>query len=58
MLTERARQEAEARTAQDRIAAEQRKKDMYQLADQFENAAGEIIETVSAATRARTSRTL
>ncbi|MDO8980829.1 MAG: HAMP domain-containing methyl-accepting chemotaxis protein [Afipia sp.] len=49
MLTEKARQEAEAKTAQDRIAAEQRKKDMYQLADQFENAVGEIIETVSAA---------
>jgi methyl-accepting chemotaxis protein len=49
MLSEKARQEAEAKTAQDRIAAEQRKKDMYQLADQFENAVGEIIETVSAA---------
>jgi methyl-accepting chemotaxis protein len=49
MLTEKARQETEAKTARDRIAAEQRKKDMYQLADQFENAVGEIIDTVSAA---------
>ncbi len=49
MLTEKARQEAEAKTAQDRIAAEQRKKDMYELANRFESAVGEIIETVSAA---------
>ena len=31
----------------ERRAAEQRKADMYRLADQFENAVGEIIETVS-----------
>jgi methyl-accepting chemotaxis protein len=49
MLSEKARQEAEAKISQDRIAAEQRKKDMYQLADQFESAVGEIIDTVSAA---------
>lgn len=49
MLTEKARQEAEAKTARDRIAADQRKKDMYKLADQFESAVGEIIATVSSA---------
>ena len=46
---EKARDEAEARTRQDKIAAEQRKADMQRLADQFEAAVGEIIETVSSA---------
>ena len=46
---EKARAEAEAKAKQDQIAAEQRKRDMYQLADVFEGAVGEIIETVSSA---------
>ena len=46
---EKARDEAEAKTKQDKIAAEQRKADMYRLADQFEAAIGEIVETVSSA---------
>ena len=49
MLAEKARQEAEAKTEQDRIAAAQRKRDMHKLADQFEGAVGEIIQTVSSA---------
>jgi methyl-accepting chemotaxis protein len=46
---ERARAEAEAKTAQDQIAAKQRKADMIKLADTFESAVGEIVETVSSA---------
>jgi len=46
---EKAREEAEAKTRQDQIAAQQRKKDMIKLADDFESAVGEIIETVSSA---------
>jgi methyl-accepting chemotaxis protein len=46
---EKARQEAEAKTEQDRIAAIQRKADMQKLADQFETAVGEIVATVSSA---------
>jgi methyl-accepting chemotaxis protein len=46
---EKARQEAEAKIKQDQIAAKQRKADMLKLADQFEGAVGEIIETVSSA---------
>ncbi len=46
---EKARAEAEAKARQDQIAAEQRKRDMYQLADVFEQAVGEIVETVSSA---------
>jgi methyl-accepting chemotaxis protein len=49
MLAEKARQEAEAKTELDRIAAEQRKSVMYKLADDFEGAVGEIIQTVSSA---------
>ena len=49
MLAEKARQEAEAKTEQDRIAAAQRKRDMHKLADEFEGAVGEIIQTVSSA---------
>ena len=45
----KAREEAEAQGRQEQIAAEQRKRDMYQLADTFESAVGEIIETVSSA---------
>jgi methyl-accepting chemotaxis protein len=46
---ERARDEAEAKTRQDQIAAQQRKADMIRLADTFEAAVGEIVETVSSA---------
>ena len=46
---QKAREEAEAKIKQDQIAAQQRKADMIKLADTFESAVGEIIETVSAA---------
>ena len=46
---EKAREEAEAQIKQDQIAAKQRKADMIKLADDFEGAVGEIIETVSSA---------
>ena len=46
---EKARDEAEAKVKQDQIAAQQRKADMIKLADGFEAAVGEIIETVSSA---------
>jgi len=46
---EKARYEAEARIKQDQIAAQQRKADMIKLADEFEHAVGEIVETVSSA---------
>ena len=46
---EKARDEAEAKIRQDQIAAQQRKTDMIKLADQFEGAVGEIVETVSSA---------
>ncbi|MGZ3319558.1 MAG: methyl-accepting chemotaxis protein [Xanthobacteraceae bacterium] len=46
---EKAREEAEAKAMQDQIAAKQRKADMIKLADSFEGAVGEIIETVSSA---------
>lgn len=46
---EKARLEAEAQRQQEMVAAEQRKRDMHKLADAFENAVGEIIETVSSA---------
>jgi methyl-accepting chemotaxis protein len=46
---EKAREEAEAKTAQEQIAAKQRKADMIKLADGFEAAVGEIVETVSSA---------
>jgi methyl-accepting chemotaxis protein len=46
---EKAREEAEAQIKQDQIAAKQRKADMIKLADSFESAVGEIIETVSSA---------
>jgi methyl-accepting chemotaxis protein len=45
----KARDEAEAKMKQDQLAAQQRKADMVKLADQFEGAVGEIIETVSSA---------
>jgi methyl-accepting chemotaxis protein len=46
---EKARAEAEAKIQQDKIAAEQRRAAMHRLADQFEAAVGEIVETVSSA---------
>jgi len=46
---QKARQEVEAKIQQDQIAARQRKADMIKLADDFENAIGEIVETVSSA---------
>jgi methyl-accepting chemotaxis protein len=46
---EKARAEAEAKMKQDQIAAQQRKADMIRLADAFESAVGEIVETVSSA---------
>ncbi len=46
---QKARDEAEAKIRQDRIVAELRKADMHKLADAFEEAVGEIVETVSSA---------
>ena len=46
---QKAQQEAEAKIKQDQMAAQQRKADMIKLADDFEGAVGEIIETVSSA---------
>ncbi|MFH1344155.1 MAG: methyl-accepting chemotaxis protein [Pseudomonadota bacterium] len=46
---QKAREEAEAKMKQDQVAAQQRKADMIRLADDFEGAVGEIIETVSSA---------
>jgi methyl-accepting chemotaxis protein len=46
---QKARAEAEAKMTQDQLAAEQRRRDMIKLADDFEGAVGEIIETVSSA---------
>jgi methyl-accepting chemotaxis protein len=44
---EKARGEAETQLKQDQVAAKQRKTDMNRLADDFENAVGRIVETVS-----------
>jgi len=46
---QRAREEAEAKVRQDQVLARQRKADMIKLADGFESAVGEIIQTVSSA---------
>ena len=46
---QRARDEAEAKIKQDQVGARQRKAEMQKLADGFEAAVGEIIETVSSA---------
>jgi methyl-accepting chemotaxis protein len=46
---QKARDEAEAKTVQDQIVAKQRKADMIKMADDFEGAVGEIVETVSSA---------
>ncbi len=45
----KAREEAEAKAEQDHHAAAQRKADMMRMADAFEGAVGEIVETVSSA---------
>jgi methyl-accepting chemotaxis protein len=45
----KAREEAETKAEQDRIAARQRKAEMVKLADSFESAVGEIVGTVSSA---------
>jgi methyl-accepting chemotaxis protein len=46
---EKAREEAEVKMKQDQIAAQQRKADMAKLANEFEHAVGEIVETVFSA---------
>jgi methyl-accepting chemotaxis protein len=46
---QKARDEAEAKIRQDQIAAERRKAEMIKLADDFEGAVGEIVQTVSSA---------
>ncbi|MGH6753046.1 MAG: methyl-accepting chemotaxis protein, partial [Bradyrhizobium sp.] len=46
---QKARDEAEAKIRQDQVAVQQRKADMIKLADNFETAVGEIVETVSSA---------
>jgi methyl-accepting chemotaxis protein len=45
----KARADAEAKVQQDLAAAERRKREMHQLANDFESAVGQIIETVSSA---------
>ena len=49
VAAQKARDEAEVKIKQDQIAAQQRKTDMIKLADDFEGAIGEIVETVSSA---------
>jgi methyl-accepting chemotaxis protein len=44
---QKAREEAEAKITQDQLAARQRRAEMIKLADDFEGAVGEIVETVS-----------
>ncbi|MDD1537535.1 MULTISPECIES: methyl-accepting chemotaxis protein [unclassified Bradyrhizobium] len=46
---QKAREEAEAKIRQDQIAAAQRTAEMHKLADGFEAAIGEIVDTVSSA---------
>ncbi len=46
---QKSREEAEAKIKQDQIAAQQRKAEMVKLANSFEAAVGEIVETVSSA---------
>lgn len=49
LARDRAREEAEAKAAQEQEAARQRKAEMQRLADDFEAAVGEIVSTVSSA---------
>ena len=46
---QKAREEAEAKVKQEQVAAQRRKEEMIKLADDFEGAVGEIVETVSSA---------
>jgi methyl-accepting chemotaxis protein len=46
---QKAREEAEAKVHQDQVAAQRRKQEMIKLADDFEGAVGNIVETVSSA---------
>jgi methyl-accepting chemotaxis protein len=46
---QKAHEDAEARIGQDGLAAAQRRREMVKLADDFESAVGEIVETVSSA---------
>jgi methyl-accepting chemotaxis protein len=46
---QKARDEAEEKIRQDKLAAERRRADMVRMADDFESAIGEIVETVSSA---------
>jgi methyl-accepting chemotaxis protein len=46
---QKAREEAEAKTRQDEIAAGQRRSEMHRLAESFEAAVGRIVNTVSSA---------
>ena len=46
---QKARDEAEAQARQQQAAAQQRKADMIKMADDFEGAVGEIVDTVSSA---------
>jgi methyl-accepting chemotaxis protein len=46
---QKAREEAEEKTRQDKLVAERRRADMIRMADDFEGAIGEIVETVSSA---------
>jgi methyl-accepting chemotaxis protein len=46
---QKARDEVEAKVRQDQIVVQQRKADMIRMADSFESAVGEIVETVSSA---------
>ncbi|GGI26555.1 methyl-accepting chemotaxis protein [Bradyrhizobium guangdongense] len=46
---QKAREEAEAKIRQDQVAAAQRRAEMHKLADGFEAAIGEIVDTVSSA---------
>ncbi|MBR1219255.1 HAMP domain-containing protein [Bradyrhizobium sp. U87765 SZCCT0131] len=45
----KARDEAEARMQQDQVAADQRRRELHALADSFEGAVGQIVDTVSSA---------
>ncbi|AWL99357.1 methyl-accepting chemotaxis protein [Bradyrhizobium amphicarpaeae] len=45
----KAQEEAEEKMRQDKLAAERRRADMIRMADDFEGAIGEIVETVSSA---------
>ena len=49
MLAAKARAEAEAKIQQDKLLADQRRAEMHKMANGFEAAVGEIVETVSSA---------